>query len=56
MQPYKNQDPPVQAFGALPINFHYSIGFVALMWQVFIILCVIAGIILTPTVVAQCSE
>ena len=39
--------------GAQPINFHYSMGFASLMWQVFIIIVVFSGIVLTPTVVAM---
>ena len=42
-----------QALGAMPISCHYSIGFASLMWQVILILAVLSGIILTPTVVAM---
>ena len=44
---------PSQALGATPINMHYSMGFVSLLWQVLIILCIFSGIIMTPTVVAM---
>lgn len=44
---------PLQAMGAMPITFHYSVGFVGLMWQFLIIIVVFTGIILTPTVVAM---
>lgn len=39
--------------GAVPISCHYSMGFITLMWQVNIIIVVLSGIIMTPTVVAM---